>query len=295
MVLPHSRVSCSTGRGAGPAIGQHRRGGACFPLYGARPQEHAATRERRAVTSFRALRHVDCAAVKLRLPGRRADPDTTPDAATADRPRSCGVGGRARAGRRPSAPRPRAAAPGRRHRRRPPARRPTGGARRTQAAGRAASRAGRRARDDSAPARPGTAARCASSSRDIVDSRRNVGSFFLVDRRGGADRHHRPSAAVAGLHRPAASGFFLVFSADSFVLGRKIKRTVAERFPGPDDPTRGSLVQHQPVHHDPPLAVPEAHGRLGARGLSRTQAPESRAVRTNVSGRGDSDASAVPA
>ena len=98
--------------------------------------------------------------------------------------------------------------------------------------------------------------------RDVVDARRNVGSFFLVRRRGRPGRHDRPEPAVKNYATLLLFGFFLVID---HRLGRaepQIKRKVAERFPErrPRRPA-AVLVRHQPVHDDPPLALPEARRR----------------------------------
>ncbi len=56
--------------------------------------------------------------------------------------------------------------------------------------------------------------------------------------------------------------FFLVIIGDSFVLGRRIKKKAPS---GSRRPHQGpGLVRHQPGHHGPPLAVPQAQVGLGA-------------------------------
>jgi hypothetical protein len=74
--------------------------------------------------------------------------------------------------------------------------------------------------------------------RDIVDSRRNVGSFFLAIAAVALVGVLVPSLVVKNYSSILLMGFFLLLVVDSVVLGRKIKRTLAERFP--DEPrTRG--------------------------------------------------------
>jgi uncharacterized protein (DUF58 family) len=67
--------------------------------------------------------------------------------------------------------------------------------------------------------------------RDIVDARRNAGSFFLVVAALVLVGYFIPNPAVQGYTVFVWFAFFLVIIADSVVLGRRIKRTVSERFP----------------------------------------------------------------
>ncbi|TFV89462.1 DUF3043 domain-containing protein [Blastococcus sp. CT_GayMR16] len=77
--------------------------------------------------------------------------------------------------------------------------------------------------------------------RDVVDSRRNVGSFFLAIAAVALIGTIVPSVVVRNYASFLLFGFFLLMIVDSVVLSRKIKRKVAERLP--DDPqakrTRG--------------------------------------------------------
>jgi hypothetical protein len=73
--------------------------------------------------------------------------------------------------------------------------------------------------------------------RDVVDSRRNVGSFFLAIAGVALIGTVVPSVAVRSYASFLLFGFFLLLIVDSVVLARKIRRAVAERLPGA--PTRG--------------------------------------------------------
>jgi hypothetical protein len=76
--------------------------------------------------------------------------------------------------------------------------------------------------------------------RDVVDSRRNVGSFFLAIAGVALVGTFVPSVLIRGYASFLLFGFFLLLIVDSVVLGRKIKRIVAERFPGAEK-TRGAI------------------------------------------------------
>jgi Protein of unknown function (DUF3043) len=67
--------------------------------------------------------------------------------------------------------------------------------------------------------------------RDLVDSRRNVGSLFLLVAAVALVGTIVPNLAVRSYSTFFLFGFFILLVGDSFVLGRKISRTVAERFP----------------------------------------------------------------
>ena len=71
--------------------------------------------------------------------------------------------------------------------------------------------------------------------RDIVDARRNVGSFFLVIAAVALIGTIAPSPLVKNYASLLLFGFFLVMIVDSLVLSRRIKRKVAERFPKGDN------------------------------------------------------------
>ena len=75
--------------------------------------------------------------------------------------------------------------------------------------------------------------------RDIVDARRNVGSFFLVIAAVALIGTIAPSAIVKNYASLLLFGFFLVMIVDSVILSRRIKSKVAERFPKGDQATRG--------------------------------------------------------
>jgi hypothetical protein len=165
--------------------------------------------------------------VKLRLPGRRPAPDTTPETAVDAAPVTTS-GGKGR-------PTPkRSEAQGRRSGPVPPP--PTTRKeaykrmREQQAAGRGSAReAAARGDESSLPARDRGPRR--RLVRDIVDSRRNAGSFFLVIAALVLIGYFIPNPAVQGYTVFVWFAFFLVIIGDSFLLGRRIKRTVTERFP----------------------------------------------------------------
>jgi hypothetical protein len=67
--------------------------------------------------------------------------------------------------------------------------------------------------------------------RDLVDARRNVGSFFLAIAGVALIGTVVPNVAVRTYATFLLFLYFLLLIADSFVLGRRISRTVQERFP----------------------------------------------------------------
>jgi hypothetical protein len=75
--------------------------------------------------------------------------------------------------------------------------------------------------------------------RDVVDSRRNVGSFFLAIAGVALIGTVFPSVVVKNYASLLLFGFFLIMIVDSVVLSRRIKRKVAERFPKNDSSGRG--------------------------------------------------------
>ena len=102
--------------------------------------------------------------------------------------------------------------------------------RESQAATRGSTRAAAARGDESAlPARDRGPVR--KLIRDTVDSRRNVGSLLLVVAVLLVVAEFTPSLAVKSYVFAAFTGLFLLFVLDSFVLGRKIRRAVGERFP----------------------------------------------------------------
>ena len=169
--------------------------------------------------------------MKLRLPGRRAE---SPDAGTpvpsgdtaAELDRAAGKGRptptRTEAqGRRPGPPPPPPTTRKEAYRR----------MRANQAVGRSASRQAA-ARGDEAylPARDRGPER--KLARDVVDSRRNIGSYFLGIAVVALIGTIAPSVAIRGYATVLLLGFFIVFAVDSFLLTRKVKKVMAERFPG---------------------------------------------------------------
>lgn len=177
--------------------------------------------------------------MKLRLPGRRDHSETTEADTSAELTeqlvRSAGKG-------RPTPKR--SEAQGRRQGPPPPP--PTTRKeayrrmREQQAARRAETRQGAARGDDAyLPARDRGPVR--KLVRDVVDSRRNIGSFFLAIAAVALVGTIAPSMVVRNYASFLLFGFFLLLIVDSVVLSRKIKKKVAERFP--DDPqakkTRG--------------------------------------------------------
>jgi hypothetical protein len=168
--------------------------------------------------------------VKLRLPGRRgpADPTATPnpDGELTDQLIKASGKGRPTPkrheaqGRRPGPPPP------------PPTTRKEAykRMREQQAAQRSNSRKAALAGDESAlPARDRGPAR--KLARDIVDSRRNVGGLFLVVAAIALVGTIVPNLTVRSFATFLLFAYFLMLVADSVVLGRRVSRTVAERFP----------------------------------------------------------------
>jgi hypothetical protein len=165
--------------------------------------------------------------VKFSLPGRRSA-DTTPDPATDLTAQQLSTVGKGR-------PTPkRSEAQGRRQGPPPPP--PTTRKeaykrmREQQAANRGSAREAAARGDDSAlPARDrGPEKRLV---RDVVDARRNAGSLFLVVAALVLVGYFIPNTAVQSYTVYLWFAFFLVIIGDSVVLGRRIKRVVAERFP----------------------------------------------------------------
>jgi hypothetical protein len=182
--------------------------------------------------------HVDFWLVKLRLPGRRDRAATTPPDASADMTeqlvRAAGKG-------RPTPKR--SEAQGRRQGPPPPpptTRKEAYKRMRAQTADRRAeTRRGAARGDDSfLPARDRGPVR--KLTRDVVDSRRNIGSLFLAIAGVALVGTFVPSTLVRGYASFLLFGFFLLLIVDSVVLGRKIKQKVAERFPDGSQQTRGS-------------------------------------------------------
>jgi hypothetical protein len=174
--------------------------------------------------------------VKFRLPGRRDRAEAAPTAdadLTAQLVKSGGKGRptpkRSEAqGRRPGPPPP------------PPTTRKEAykRMREQQATTRGAARAGALAGDDSyLPARDRGPVR--KLVRDVVDSRRNIGSLFLAVAAVALVGTFVPSLAVKSYSSFVLFGFFILLIIDSVVLGRKIKRTVTARFPDENHKMKG--------------------------------------------------------
>jgi hypothetical protein len=166
--------------------------------------------------------------VKLRLPGRRDRAEAAPDTAadlTAELVKAAGKGRptprRTEAqARRPGPPPP------------PPTTRKEAYKRmREQQATRRSSTRERMAMGDDSylPARDRGPVR--RLVRDIVDARRNLGSFFLPVAVLILVGYFVPNPAVQGYTVVVWMAYFLVFLADSVMLGRRISRTVRSRFP----------------------------------------------------------------
>jgi hypothetical protein len=179
--------------------------------------------------------HVDFVAVKLRLPGRRAGAETTPDASDDLTAQLVKGGGKGRPtpkrneaqGRRQGPPPPPPTTRKEAYRR----------MRETQAANRGSNRAAA-ARGEEAflPARDRGPER--RLVRNVVDSRRNVASIFLIVVVLMLVAQFTPSLAVKSYTFAAWFGFFVLIAIDSFVLARRIRRAVTERFPDTNVPMR---------------------------------------------------------
>jgi cation transport ATPase len=176
--------------------------------------------------------------VKLRLPGRRHAAETASDASEDLTAQLVRTGGKGR-------PTPkRSEAQGRRQGPPPPP--PTSRKeayrrmRETQAANRGSARAGAaRGEDAYLPARDRGPER--RLVRNVVDSRRNVGSIFMLTAVLLLASYAVPSMAARSWMFAAWFAFFVLVVIDSFVLGRKIRRAVAERFPDTKVRMRGLI------------------------------------------------------
>jgi hypothetical protein len=177
--------------------------------------------------------------VKLRLPGRRssADPTATGVNASADlTDQLVRTSGKGRAtpkrseaqGRRPGPPPPP-----------PTTRREAYKRQRARVADRRVETRQAVARGDDSylPARDQGPVR--RLVRDVVDSRRNVGSFFLAIAGVALIGTVVPSLVVRNYASFLLFGFFLLLIVDSVILGRRIKRKVTERFPDGQHHMRG--------------------------------------------------------
>ncbi|RBY95544.1 DUF3043 domain-containing protein [Blastococcus sp. TF02-8] len=75
--------------------------------------------------------------------------------------------------------------------------------------------------------------------RDVVDSRRNIGSLFLAVAAVALVGTFVPSLAVKSYSTFVLLGFFVLLVIDSVVLGRKIRAAVTSRFPDGKHTMRG--------------------------------------------------------
>ncbi len=107
-----------------------------------------------------------------------------------------------------------------------------------QAANRGAARAGAARGDEGyLPARDRGPVR--KLVRDVVDARRNAGSFFLLVAALVLIGNFVPNEQVRSYTVSIWLVFFLLIIADSIVLGRRIKKEVLERFPDHDHRMKG--------------------------------------------------------
>jgi hypothetical protein len=172
--------------------------------------------------------HVDFSVVKLRLPGRRTADETTPDPSadlTDQLVKSSGKGRptpkRSEAqGRRPGPPPPPPTTRKEAYRR----------MRSSQAANRGTARAAAARGDENyLPARDRGPVR--RLTRQVVDSRRNVGSLFLVIAALAVVSFFVRNAYVQTYTSLLLMVFFLFFIVDAFFLARRIKKAIAEQLP----------------------------------------------------------------
>ncbi|WP_100500875.1 DUF3043 domain-containing protein [Geodermatophilus chilensis] len=174
--------------------------------------------------------------MKLRLPGRRDRTAAATDPAADVTAQLVRTGGKGRPtpkrneaqGRRPGPPPP------------PPQTRKEAykRMREQQAANRRATRAGA-ARGDVTYLPPRDQGPVRKLVRDVVDARRNAGSFFLLVAALVLIGNFVPNEQVRSYTVSIWLVFFLLMIADSIVLGRRIKRKVLERFPGQDHKMKG--------------------------------------------------------
>jgi cation transport ATPase len=107
-----------------------------------------------------------------------------------------------------------------------------------QAANRGSARAGAARGDESyLPARDRGPVR--KLVRNVVDARRNAGSFFLLVAALVLIGNFVPNEQVRSYTVSIWLVFFLLIIADSIVLGRRIKKKVLERFPNQDHKMKG--------------------------------------------------------
>lgn len=179
--------------------------------------------------------------MKLRLPGRR-DPAETTDPGTEDASTDLTAQQLKAAGKGRPTPK-RSDAQGRRPGPLPPPPTTRKEAYKRMRAQQKAGRAGARqaaARGDESflPARDRGPVR--RTVRDIVDSRRNVGSWFLAIAGVALVGTFVPNNTLRAYASLLLFSFFALLIVDSVVLSRRIKRTLAERFPAGTEKTRGA-------------------------------------------------------
>jgi Protein of unknown function (DUF3043) len=173
--------------------------------------------------------------VKLRLPGRRSTAETTADPAAdsaADLVKTTGKGRptpkrNEAQGRRPGPPPPPPTTRKEAYRR----------MRETRATGRGNARQAAAGDDSYLPARDRGPVR--KLVRNVVDSRRNVGSLFLLVAAVAILGTFAPSLVLRSYASIVLFTFFLIFIVDSVVLGRRIKKALAERLP--DESPKGAV------------------------------------------------------
>jgi hypothetical protein len=172
--------------------------------------------------------HVDSSAVKLRLPGRKSSAETTTDPSQDLTDQLVKTSGKGR-------PTPkRTEAQGRRQGPPPPP--PTTRKeayrrmRTSQAANRGTARAAAARGDENyLPARDRGPVR--RLVRNVVDTRRNIGSLFLLIAGLAVVSFFVRNAYVQTYTSLLLMVFFLFFIADSFFLSRRIKKELAEKLP----------------------------------------------------------------
>ena len=174
--------------------------------------------------------------MKLRLPGRRNRTESAPDPAadlTTQLVRTTGKGRptpkrHEAKGRRPGPPPPPPTTRKEAYKRMREQRTANRGTARTAAA-----------RGDDSYLQPRDRGPVRKLVRDVVDARRNAGSFFLLVAALVLIGNFVPNAQVRSYTVSIWLVFFLLIIADSIVLGRRIKRKVLERFPNQDHKMKG--------------------------------------------------------
>jgi hypothetical protein len=174
--------------------------------------------------------------VKLRLPGRRNRTEAAPDPAadlTTQLVRTTGKGRptpkrHEAQGRRPGPPPPPPVTRKEAYKRMREQRTVNRGTARTAAA-----------RGDDSYLQPRDRGPVRKLVRDVVDARRNAGSFFLLVAALVLIGNFVPNAQVRSYTVSIWLVFFLLIIADSIFLGRRIKKTVLERFPNQDHKMKG--------------------------------------------------------